>query len=212
MRSEPHWAASPTSTVGSPRSCRTLRTRRQSSMLSILLSASIRGRASRRGVGKAGIAPQPLRIVLALASGRPSLRLVSEHADLPSARGGRLGRCRGAARIATAELIARCDGGRANPTLPTRCRGLDESCAIPSREPATGPEKIRFVCATRESQEQFFKKSPLGRSLPFYRVFPPRRRIELRLFKENAEGLPSIYNTAIEEAKGGPRDSRFHPR
>lgn len=108
------------------------------------------------------------------------------------------------ARIATAELIARCDGGCANLTLPTAAKASAPSGAIPSREPATGPEKIRFVCATRESQEQFFKKSPLGLSLPFYRAFPPRRRIELRLFKENAEGLPSIYNTAIEEAKTDP--------
>lgn len=78
------------------------------------------------------------------------------------------------------------------------------TAAASCRKPATGAEKIRLVCATRESQEQFFKKSPLGRSLPFYRMFPPGRRIELRLFKENAEGLPSVYNTAIEESKVDP--------
>lgn len=78
------------------------------------------------------------------------------------------------------------------------------SAAAQSSKPVTGVEKIRFVCATREPQEQFFKKCPLGRSLPFYRMFPPRRRIELRLFKENAQGLPSVYNTAIEEAKEDP--------
>ncbi len=88
--------------------------------------------------------------------------------------------------------------------LPCRLLQRGSASTLPCRKPATGPEKIRFVCATRESQKQFFKKSPLGRSLPFYRAFPPRRRIELRLFKENAEGLPSIYNTAIEEAKADP--------
>jgi GT2 family glycosyltransferase len=72
------------------------------------------------------------------------------------------------------------------------------------RRPVTGAEKIRFVCATRESQEGFFSSSPLGRSLPFYRTFPLRQRIELRLFKENTQGLPVVYNTAIEEAKSDP--------
>lgn len=72
------------------------------------------------------------------------------------------------------------------------------------RAPVAGAEKIRFVCATRESHEAFFSTSALGRSLPFYRTFPPRQRIELRLFKENSQGLPAVYNTAIEEAKDDP--------
>jgi hypothetical protein len=72
------------------------------------------------------------------------------------------------------------------------------------RRRGKGPEKIRFVCATRESQEEFLAKSPLGRSLPYYRTFPPRQRIELRLFKKNTKGLPAVYNTAIEEAKSDP--------
>jgi GT2 family glycosyltransferase len=71
------------------------------------------------------------------------------------------------------------------------------------QEPMTA-EKIRFVCATRGSHDEFFASSPLGRSLPFYRTFPPRQRIELRLFKNNVEGLPSIYNVAIEEARADP--------
>jgi hypothetical protein len=65
-------------------------------------------------------------------------------------------------------------------------------------------EKIRFVCATRLTVEQFFATAPLGRSLPFYQSFPPRQRIELRLFKSNTEGLPSVYNIAIEEARSDP--------
>jgi GT2 family glycosyltransferase len=65
-------------------------------------------------------------------------------------------------------------------------------------------EKIRIVCATRLSAEEFFAKSPLGRSLPLYSTFPRDQPIELRLFKNNAEGLPAVYNTAIEEASTDP--------
>jgi hypothetical protein len=65
-------------------------------------------------------------------------------------------------------------------------------------------EKIRFVSATRLSNQEFFATSPLGRSLPTYRTFPKRQVIELRLFANNGEGLSSIYNTAIEEAKTDP--------
>lgn len=65
-------------------------------------------------------------------------------------------------------------------------------------------ETIRFVCATRCTGEDFLAQTPLGRSLPLYRTFPRGRRIELRLFKENAEGLSSVYNTAIEEARSDP--------
>jgi tetratricopeptide (TPR) repeat protein len=65
-------------------------------------------------------------------------------------------------------------------------------------------DKIRFVSATRLSQQDFFAKAPLGRSLPVYRTFPKRQVIELRLFANNEEGLSSIYNTAIEESKSDP--------
>jgi tetratricopeptide (TPR) repeat protein len=77
------------------------------------------------------------------------------------------------------------------------------------RSPAPSPgrqtkDKIRFVSATRLSREKFFAEAPLGRSLPLYRAFPKRQVIELRLFENNQEGLPSIYNTAIEESKTDP--------
>ncbi|MGB8985139.1 MAG: tetratricopeptide repeat protein [Candidatus Sulfotelmatobacter sp.] len=62
-------------------------------------------------------------------------------------------------------------------------------------------ETFRFVCATRHSAEEFLAKSPLGRSLPLYRTFPKGQRIELRLFKENTQGLSTVYNIAIEEAR-----------
>jgi len=65
-------------------------------------------------------------------------------------------------------------------------------------------EVIRFVCATRSTSEQFFAAAPLGRSLALYRTFPRGHRIELRLFKENREGLSSVYNRAIDEAQEKP--------
>jgi tetratricopeptide (TPR) repeat protein len=65
-------------------------------------------------------------------------------------------------------------------------------------------DKIRFVSATRLSSQEFFASAPLGRSLPVYRTFPKRQVIELRLFANNAQGLSSLYNTAIEEAKSDP--------
>ena len=64
--------------------------------------------------------------------------------------------------------------------------------------------KMRLVCATRETSEGFFAHTPLGRSLPYYRTFPKRQPIELRLFKSNTEGLPAVYNIAIEEAQSDP--------
>ena len=86
--------------------------------------------------------------------------------------------------------------------------------SIKSRSPATlyslrsksrpANTKIRFVSATRLSNEQFFSKAALGRSLPIYRTFPKRQHIELRLFANNKEGLAAIYNIAIEESRSDP--------
>jgi glycosyltransferase involved in cell wall biosynthesis len=64
--------------------------------------------------------------------------------------------------------------------------------------------KIRFITATRLSQQEFFKSTPLGRSLPNYREFPKRQAIEVRVFANNSEGLSTVYNIAIEEAKADP--------
>jgi len=66
------------------------------------------------------------------------------------------------------------------------------------------PEVIRFVCATRVSQDEFFRTAPLGRSLPLYQGYPRNQVIELRLFADNRAGLPSVYNIAIEEARSKP--------
>ncbi|HTY48663.1 MAG TPA: glycosyltransferase family 9 protein, partial [Steroidobacteraceae bacterium] len=66
------------------------------------------------------------------------------------------------------------------------------------------PDPIRLVCATRLSREEFFAKAALGRSIPVYRGFPRDQNIELRLFADNRQGLPALYNTAIEEARNRP--------
>lgn len=60
--------------------------------------------------------------------------------------------------------------------------------------------KFRFVCATRASQEEFFQKTALGRSLAVYR-YP---FVELRLFAGNSQGLPTVYNQAIAESAANP--------
>jgi GT2 family glycosyltransferase len=61
--------------------------------------------------------------------------------------------------------------------------------------------KFRFVCATRESAEQFPERTALGRSLAPYLRGPG---VELKLFAENRRGLPSLYNEAIREAAADP--------
>lgn len=64
--------------------------------------------------------------------------------------------------------------------------------------------KIRFVCATRYSEEAFYTQAALGRSLALF--FPHYAKyFELRLFTENQQGLSSLYNQAIEEVRESPR-------
>jgi hypothetical protein len=61
--------------------------------------------------------------------------------------------------------------------------------------------KIRFVCATRATQEDFFAKTALGRSLMLLaRVVS----VDMRLFPSNSTGLPVLYNTALREAVKDP--------
>jgi hypothetical protein len=59
---------------------------------------------------------------------------------------------------------------------------------------------IRLVCATRESRDNFATKTALGRSLALYK-WP---FIDLRLFPDNAAGLPSVYNTVLRESFDDP--------
>ena len=104
-----------------------------------------------------------------------------------------------------------------------RSRTLREGRSVPHREsaPVTSArraakdaqpvpiqayesEKIRFVCATRRSTQEFFANSPLGRSLPYYQRFPKGQAIDLRLFSKHTGGLSAAYNVAIEEARLEP--------
>jgi hypothetical protein len=62
------------------------------------------------------------------------------------------------------------------------------------------PPKIRFVCATREDEQQFYAKTALGRSLALYRL----PNVEVRLFASNTRGLPSVYNIALDESASDP--------
>ena len=61
--------------------------------------------------------------------------------------------------------------------------------------------KIRFVCATRVTQEDFFAKSALGRSLT---LLAQVVSVDIRLFPSNSTGLPVLYNTALREAVQDP--------
>ncbi|MBI6920413.1 class I SAM-dependent methyltransferase [Pseudomonas monteilii] len=60
---------------------------------------------------------------------------------------------------------------------------------------------IRIVCGTRVSEQDFSKKTALGRSLLIHQAV---NEVEIVLFAENAEGLSTIYNRAIDAAKDDP--------
>jgi len=60
---------------------------------------------------------------------------------------------------------------------------------------------FRFVCATRETAADFPTKTALGRSLAPYLRSPS---VELKLFAENRQGLPRLYNEALREAAARP--------
>lgn len=60
--------------------------------------------------------------------------------------------------------------------------------------------KIKFVVATRVSEEKFWTDTATGRSLSLYR-FP---FLEVVLSANNTEGLPVIYNRSIEASLHDP--------
>lgn len=64
---------------------------------------------------------------------------------------------------------------------------------------APEPSRIRLVCATRASRDDFFSTTALGRSLTLHRPSD----LDVRLFPRNTQGLPEVYNTAIAESSGG---------
>jgi hypothetical protein len=69
----------------------------------------------------------------------------------------------------------------------------------PAAAHAVNP-KFRFVCATRETREQFATKTALGRSLSLCNY----SNMEVRLFPGNSAGLPTLYNLALREAATDP--------
>ncbi len=60
--------------------------------------------------------------------------------------------------------------------------------------------KFRFVCATRESYDDFFTRTPLGRSLAIYQA----PFAEAAVFDRNSDGLPKLYNEAIRDSVNDP--------
>lgn len=72
--------------------------------------------------------------------------------------------------------------------------GVDNASSRASGESAP---TVRFVVASRESGENFFKDTALGNCLCHFPV-------EIRLFEKNTKGLASRYNEAIEEARTSP--------
>lgn len=111
------------------------------------------------------------------------------------------------ARSAVAARVAQSDGGpTAGVQAVTARAGLpaQEARAVPAipsgvTEPAGKP--IRLVCATRCSQENFMRDTALGRSLAVQRHARPP---EILLFENNATGLGTLYNAAIEQAATSP--------
>jgi hypothetical protein len=59
---------------------------------------------------------------------------------------------------------------------------------------------LRIITATRQPIENFYTHTALGRSLMQYRGPAPQKRI----FYENAQGLPKVYNIAIKESIDDP--------
>ena len=55
--------------------------------------------------------------------------------------------------------------------------------------------KYKLVIATRVSEADFYTKTATGRSLAFHKP----KFLEVRLFPNNIEGLPSLYNKTIHE-------------
>ena len=61
--------------------------------------------------------------------------------------------------------------------------------------------KIRLVCATRVSLDEFTTQTALGKSLAVYGYYP---FVEARVFDRNTDGLSKVYNAAIDEAASSP--------
>jgi hypothetical protein len=55
--------------------------------------------------------------------------------------------------------------------------------------------KYKLIIATRVSEADFYTKTATGRSLAFHKP----KFLEVRLFPNNIEGLPTLYNKTIHE-------------
>ena len=68
--------------------------------------------------------------------------------------------------------------------------------------------RIKFVCATRLSEEEFWETSLLGRSIRDVLAGNESHElsIQIHLATHNARGLPAVYNEAIEAACSDPAD------
>ena len=60
--------------------------------------------------------------------------------------------------------------------------------------------KVKLIVATRASEQDFYTKTATGRSLAFYKPL----FLEVCLFPNNTEGLPTVYNRAIRESSEDP--------
>ena len=59
--------------------------------------------------------------------------------------------------------------------------------------------QAQFVVATRETEANFYTRTATGKSLALYRS----PYVDVRLYPENKEGLPTIYNRAMKEFGDG---------
>jgi hypothetical protein len=57
------------------------------------------------------------------------------------------------------------------------------------------PQKVLLVSATRLNEEAFWATSALGRSL---KMILPRPQLTVQIQFENSEGLPAVYNRALD--------------
>ena len=60
--------------------------------------------------------------------------------------------------------------------------------------------KIKIVVATRETEKNFYTHTATGRSISFNAP----SFLEVRLFPNNRQGLPSVYNNALRECADEP--------
>ncbi|CAG9274072.1 glycosyltransferase [Paraburkholderia unamae] len=95
--------------------------------------------------------------------------------------------------------------GRMPPReLPESPRFLDGIAHARAVASAKKRKRVRLVCATRGSQAQFMTETALGRSLRLYGASGREDDVDIRLTINNTQGLPAIYNAAIEAAATDP--------